>query len=191
MAQYTALFDACVLYPMGLRDLLMELALTDTFRARWTDEILDEWVDAIHERRPDIPKQNLSKQCALMNDHVRDALIENYQGLIPTLSLPDPKDRHVLAAAIRGRADAIVTFNLKDFPKTTLGQYGIEAQHPDEFLIHLYDLYPAHVVTALKRVRKRLKNPPYSVAEHMEALQRYGLVKFVATLQPDIQLLEF
>ncbi|MCB0307755.1 MAG: PIN domain-containing protein, partial [Bdellovibrionales bacterium] len=114
MAQYTALFDACVLYPMGLRDLLMELALTDTFRARWTNEILDEWVDAIHERRPDIPKQNLSKQRALMNDHVRDALIENYQDLIPTLSLPDPKDRHVLAAAIRGRADAIVTFNLKD-----------------------------------------------------------------------------
>jgi len=189
LAKYAVLFDACVLYSMGLRDLLMELAITDTFRARWTDDILDEWVESILKKRPDISKQGLKKQRLLMNTHVRDALITSYKSIIPSLKLPDLDDRHVLAAAIRGRVDAIVTFNLKDFPSSALVAYDVEIQHPDDFLVNLYDMYPAQVLTGMKRVRKRLKNPPYSVEEHLRAFQSAGLIKFVAALQANIQLL--
>jgi len=73
----------------------------------------------------------------LMDQHATDALVTGYEELIDGLHLPDPDDRHVLAAAIRGRADVIVTCNLKDFPAGALKSYGIEAQHPDEFLLNL------------------------------------------------------
>jgi predicted nucleic acid-binding protein len=88
-----------------------------------------------------------------MNSHVRDCLVIGYQSLIPSLTLPDINDRHVLAAAIRAGADVIVTYNLKDFPVTSLEQYGIEAQHPDEFITHLIDLAPPVICEAAKRQR--------------------------------------
>ena len=125
---FTALYDACVLYPAPLRDLLMHLALTDLFRAKWTDAIHEEWMRAVLETRPDLTREKLERTRNLMNAHVRDCLVTGYEGLIPGLPLPDPDDRHVLAAAIRGRADVIVTFNLKDFPATTLAPLGIETQ---------------------------------------------------------------
>lgn len=128
---YTALLDACVLYPAALRDLLMRLAVTDLYRAKWTSDIHDEWMRNLAARRPDIPRERIGRIRELMDSHVRDSIVENYAPLIAGLALPDPKDCHVLAAAIKGRADVIVTFNLKDFPDEALAPYGIEAQHPD------------------------------------------------------------
>ena len=130
MAHFTALYDACVLYPAPLRDLLMHLALTDLFRAKWTNAIHDEWMRNVLTNRSDLTAAQLGRTRDLMNAHVRDALVENYEPLIPALTLPDADDRHVLAAAIRGRADVIVTFNLSDFPKAALDPYGIAAQRP-------------------------------------------------------------
>jgi hypothetical protein len=104
---FTALYDACVLYPAPIRDVLMHLALTDLYRARWTNDIHEEWIRSVLKNRPDLSRERLLRARDLMNSHVRDALIHDYEDLIPALSLPDPNDRHVLAAAIKGRVDVI------------------------------------------------------------------------------------
>src|SRR5579863_4356667 len=114
----------------------MHLALTDLYRAKWTNEIHDEWIRNVLINRADLNRAQLERTRELMNSNVRDCLVEEYETLIPALSLPDPNDRHVLAAAIRSSASVIVTFNLKDFPEKIIKKYGIEAQHPDIFLNH-------------------------------------------------------
>jgi len=104
--------DACVLYPAPLRDLFMQLALADLFQARWTDAIHDEWTRNVAANRPDSSPAGLARCRKLMDEHVPDCLVTGYEALIPTLTLPDVDDRHVLAAAIHGGAGLIVTFNL-------------------------------------------------------------------------------
>ena len=183
MATFTAVYDACVLYPAPLRDFLMELALTDLFKARWTDDIHDEWMRNVLKNRPDLTLEKLTITKNLMNANVRDCLVRNYAAIIPGLQLPDPKDRHVLAAAIRCNADVIVTFNLKDFPEDYLAQYGVEAQHPDEFILHLLDLQPAVICQAAEQVRSRLKNPPNTPDEYLETLLRQGLPQSTTTMR--------
>jgi hypothetical protein len=180
---FTALFDACVLYPAPLRDFLMNLAITDLFRAKWTDEIHDEWIRNVLINRPELTRERLQRTRELMDRHVRDCLVVGYQDLIPSLTLPDMNDRHVLAAAIRSGVDVIVTYNLKDFPAAILGLYGIEAQHPDEFITHLIDLAPSVICEAVKRQRMSLKNPPLSVDELLLAYERQGLSQTVAELR--------
>src|SRR6185437_17071957 len=101
----------------------------------------------------------------------------------PSLSLPDPNDRHVLAAAIRGRVDVIVTYNTKDFPADAVAPYGIEIKHPDEFLAHVLDLAPGTVLAALQRLRKSLKNPPVPVDQYLTRLEQLELASFVAKLK--------
>ncbi len=91
---FTVVFDACVLYPAPLRDLLVQLALRDIFSARWTDAIHDEWISNLLESRPDLSREALERTRSLMNSHVRDSLVTGYEGLIPGLLLPDENDRH-------------------------------------------------------------------------------------------------
>lgn len=189
MANFTAIYDACVLYPAPLRDLLMHLALIDLFRAKWTDAIHDEWIRNVLEDRPDLTREQLERTRALMNIHVRDCLVTNYEDLIPSLTLPDPDDRHILAAAIRGRADVIVTFNLADFPPDALARYGIEAQHPDDFIVRLLDLAPGPVCVAIKRQRENLRNPPKSADELLATFESQGLPQTAARLREFIDLL--
>jgi predicted nucleic acid-binding protein len=186
---FTALFDACVLYPVFLRDLLMHLALADLFRAKWTDDIHDEWIRNVLKNRSDLTLERLQRTRDLMNRNVRDCLVFDYQDLIPSLTLPDANDRHVLAAAICAGADVIVTYNLSDFSATTLEQYGIEAQHPDEFIIHLIDLAPSTVCQAIKQVRANLRNPPYTVEELLAVYEKRELARTVAALRPYDELL--
>ncbi|MGB8702267.1 MAG: PIN domain-containing protein, partial [Thermosynechococcaceae cyanobacterium] len=175
VSNVTALYDACVLYPAPLRDLLMQLALSDLYRARWTDQIHDEWIRNVLKTRPDLSLEQLNRTKDLMNSHVRDCLVTGYAYLIPTLQLPDPDDRHVLAAAIAGGADTIVTFNLKDFPQNILDEYGIIVQHPDEFISDLIDWQSQVVMVAAETCRKRLKNPPKSVDEYINILLKQDL----------------
>ena len=117
-----------------------------------------------------------------LNRNVRECLVTGHEGLIPSLTLPDPNDRHVLAAAIRCQADAIVTFNLRDFPATALEPYEIEAIHPDDFLSNELDTHQATVCAVVKAVRSRLKAPPRSVAEYLTTLEAQGLAQTVARL---------
>lgn len=187
MANFIALYDACVLYPAPLRDLLMHLALTDLYRAKWTDRIHDEWIQSLLKVRKDLKLSQLERTRKFMNMHVRDCLVEGYEKLIPSLTLPDPNDRHVLAAAIRASASIIVTYNLKDFPKPALKEFGIEAQHPDKFITHLIDLSPYLVFGAVKRHRQSLKLIPKNQKEYLETLMQQSLNETVMVLNKYIE----
>src|SRR5689334_12799646 len=107
---FAVVYDACVLYPAPLRDLLMHLALTDMFRAHWSEDIHTEWIRTAIKLRPDIAPEKFERVRQLMDEHVRDCLVTGYHKLIPSITLPDPDDRHVVAAAIRSGAQVIVTF---------------------------------------------------------------------------------
>lgn len=185
----TAVYDANILYPAPLRDLFIRLAQAGLVRARWTEAIHDEWVRNVLKDKAATSAERLARTRTLMNDAVRDCLIEGYEDLIDSLALPDPDDRHVLAAAIRAGAEVIVTFNLKDFPADTLTKYDIEAQHPDDFLVSLFDVAPGPVCGAVKRQREGLRNPPKTVEEILATLQSQGLVKTVSRLRPFADLL--
>ena len=189
MANFTALYDACVLYPAPLRDFLLRLAMTELFRARWTDHIHDEWIGSVLGDRQDIMAEQLERTRQLMNQAVPDCLVTGYEELIDGLALPDPDDRHVLAAAIRCQAGVIVTYNFNDFPADVIGRYGIEAQHPDEFIVHLLDLDPGAVCSAARLQRQALKNPPKSPKEFLDTLLRQGLAGTVTQLEDMIELL--
>jgi len=180
----TALLDASVLYPAPLRDLLMELAVSDLYRAKWSDAVHEEWIRAVLQNRPDLTRAQLERTRDLMNAHVRDALVTDFEQLIDVLDLPDPNDRHVLAAAIKCRADLIVTINLKDFPAEKLDRWGIEAQHPDEFLTDQFYLSQPAFLQAVRTVRLRLKNPPKSVQDYLDILRTQGLLATVKTIEP-------
>lgn len=183
LATFTVVYDACVLYPAPLRDLLMQLALTDLFRAKWSNAIHEEWIRGVLRNRSDLKREQLEKTKTLMNAHVRDSLVEDFDNLIPMIQLPDPNDRHVVAAAIKARSDVIVTYNLKHFPIATLLDYGMEAQHPDEFIIHLIDLSPGVVCSAVNIHRKRLRNPPKTVEDYLDTLEQQELPRTVAYLR--------
>lgn len=107
----------------------------------------------------DIPREQVERIRDLMNSHVRDCLVTGYEPLIGGLTLPDPDDRHVLAAAILSGTDTIVTFNLKDFPEDALKPYGIDAQHPDEFLNCQLDFAPNVVCAAGQEAPRQPKEP--------------------------------
>ena len=172
---FTVLLDANVLYPAALRDFLLTLATTGLYRARWTDEIHDEWIRHLIQKRPELAP-SLARTRELMNRAVPDSLVTGYGPLIEGIKLPDPDDRHVLAAAIRCSAQIIVTQNLKDFPASILMQYGVEAMHPDEFLDCQFGLRPELVIKAAKVQRARLINPPQSSQEFLGRLAAQGLV---------------
>lgn len=183
MSQLIVLYDACVLYPMPLCDLLLQLALTGTFQARWSDAIHEEWIRAVKKNRPEISDSMIARKRRAMDAAVKDALVTNYEPIIPNLELPDPDDCHVLAAAIAGHAHVIVTYNLKDFPRDILAPWGIQAQHPDQFIVNLLELYPSAVCRAIKIVRTRLKNPPMTLNDYLANLESLSLTETAATLR--------
>lgn len=174
---FTAVYDACVLYPAPLRDFLMWLGLSGRFRARWSAQIHEEWKRSLLKNRPDLTREQLDRTSALMDQAIPGCLVTGYESLVPSLTLPDQDDRHILATAICCNAAVIVTFNEKDFPSEALKPYGIEAQHPDVFIENLFDLDPAAVVAAAQRQRAQLKNPSVTVERYLELLLRQGLVQ--------------
>lgn len=181
-SKFTVLYDACVLYPAPLRDLLMRLALTDLFRAKWSNMIHEEWIHNALKNRPDLNRENLERTRDLMNQNVRDCLVNNFEHLIPAIDIPDQNDRHIVAAAIKSGTDAIITFNLKDFPNTLLEKYNIYAEHPDDFISNLLELNPPVVCSAIAKQRASLKNPPYSADDLLKVLLKQGLTQTVEIL---------
>ena len=182
MSKFTVVYDACVLYPAPLRDTLMWLAITDLFKAQWTDKIHEEWIEALL-RKGKHTREKLEQVRDLIDMHVRDAKVTGYENLIENLTLPDPDDRHVLAAAIRCNADAIITSNLKDFPEQTLSSYGIDVIHPDDFIYYQIDMAPTSCCKAIKQQRMALKNPEKSVDEFLNILQKQQLPQTVSKLK--------
>lgn len=170
-----ALLDACVLYPAQLRDLLLSLAAADLFRPKWSNLIHDEWINNLLANRQDLTRIQLEKTRDKMNQAFIDALVLGFEQIIPILNLPDPDDRHVLAAAIQSRTDLIVTSNVKDFPPTTLRTYGIGVVPPDVFADYLFDLDEDEALAAVAKMRGRLRAPPMSSAEFIDSIERAGL----------------
>lgn len=183
------IFDACVLYPAPIRDLLMRLALADLFRAKWSKDIHREWMENVLKNRPDLKREQLERTKMLMDSFVRDALVEGYEKLIPALMLPDENDCHVLAAAIRSAASKIVTYNIKDFPMEVTKEYGIEAQHPDDFLSQILELSPGIFCGVVQNLRKGLKYPPVDTNSYLDMLEKLSLPLTVSRLKEFIMFI--
>jgi len=180
---FIAILDACVLYPAPVRDLLLSFADNGLYKPKWSEDIQEEWSRNLLLNRQDLNKELLQLTIEAMNNAFPDSNVEKYDSLIPDIMLPDPNDRHVVAAAIRSKADVIVTYNLKDFPKSIENEYDIEIQHPDEFLCNVYDLHPEKAKEAFAKMVKRLKNPPKSASEVLETLSRSDLKRIIEKLK--------
>lgn len=180
---FVVIYDACVLFPAPLRDLLIRVARTGVVQAHWSDRIIEECFRAVLRERTDLVPENLARTKDLMNRALPDANVTGHEPLIDSFTLPDPDDRHVLAAAVRIGAQAIVTFNLDDFPATALEPLGLEAKHPDDFMVEALDLAPGAIAAALNEQAATLRNPPKTVSELLDTLQRQGLPLAVARLR--------
>jgi len=183
-----AIYDSCVLYPAALRDLLVRVAAAGVVRARWSERILDECFRNILQQRPDLKPEALARTRQLMTEAVPDCLVTGFEGLIEGLVLPDSNDRHVLAAAVRAGASMIVTSNLKHFPAESLAPHGIEAVHPDEFLLLAIDRAAKTVGTVLMEQAAALRNPPRTVVQVLDTLHAQGVARAAAKLRELLNL---
>lgn len=153
-----ALYDANVLYPSTLRDVLIRVGLAQLVRPKWSEQILDETFRNLRTNRPDLGVEQLRRTRDLMNRALRDVLVSGHEPLIDTLDLPDLDDRHVLAAAIAGEARVIVTKNLRDFPASVLSVHGLIAEHPDDFLAELAQDHPSVMGAVVDAIARTWKN---------------------------------
>lgn len=182
MASFSALYDADVLASIRLTDISIRLASTGLFRLLWSSTIHDEWSRAVARSHPHISPAQIARRREQMDRAMPQAKVMGYEHLVSSLTLPDIDDRHVLAAAIVGRADVIVTFNQRDFPDAVLVGYGLEAQHPDVFLNHQRTLDETRFLAVVKESRAALTNPPISADEYIDGLRRQGLQTVAAEL---------
>ncbi|MBO6808830.1 PIN domain-containing protein [Thalassospira sp.] len=171
---FTALLDACVLADAFKRNLLLSLARAELFRPRWSPQILDETERAILK----ITKGEAdgTKQRAAIERAFRDACVTGYDAPISAVSLPDPDDRHVLAAAIHTNAQVLVTDNLKDFPPSELAKFGVELKSPDEFIADTITLHEQTAFGALKAMRVRYQNPALTTDKIIQFAESRGLM---------------
>ena len=189
-ARYTALLDACVLYPVAMTDALLSLATAGFFAAKWTTRIEDEWIRSLETQRSDLVGK-LGKRRDSMRDAIPDWEVPEgaWSLLVKGICLPDPDDAHVLAAAIAGHADCIVTSNVTDFPSAVLHEYGIEVIDPDTFIINQWDLDPVNAIAAFKRMRARRKKPQSSPEDFADALEIVGLPTTAERLRQAAELI--
>ena len=164
----TALLDACALVPIRLATTLLWLAEAGLFEVLWSDAILDE----VERNLPKVgvSRERAARRVGMMREAFgAAALVDDFEHLVPDMAC-DAKDRHVLVAAVRGGADILVTFNLKDFPAESTVRYGIEAVHPDLFLVRLLAERPNDVIAALERESAALRNPTRTVGQFLASL---------------------
>jgi hypothetical protein len=181
---FVVVYDANVLYPSTLRDVLIHVALSGLVQAKRTDEILDEAFRNLQANRPDLKPAQLLRTRELLSSAVRDCMITGYNGLIDAVdSSVDAGDRHVVAAAIQARAQIIVTFNLKHFPTDALAAWDIEAKHPDDFLLDQFHLDAIAVHQAVQAVSDSWRNPPGTADDVLDSLERAGLIQTAAVLR--------
>lgn len=172
MSSLVAVLDACVLFPPSLRDILLRAAYADLYRVQLTDDILDE-VERNLIKNAHLSKYKAQKHMEVIREEFPDAFVTHHRPLIEVMP-NNEKDRHVLAAAIAGRAQIIVTQNLKDFPQDALEPFEVEAQSPDDFLIMLFDNYPDEMITIIKEQAKDLRNPPMTTVEVLNSLSLHA-----------------
>jgi len=178
-----AVLDACVLYPPAVRDIFMWLAVEMVYRPRWTDAINDEWMRSVLADRPDLSREQLKRTRQLMDEIDPESLVTGYEKRIASLVLPDPDDRHVLAAGITAGASVIVTYNLCDFPEAALAPYCMRAIHPDQFLVSLLEQHTEAYLVALRKHRASLRQPPKTAEDYRETLRCNGLASLASHLE--------
>jgi predicted nucleic acid-binding protein len=170
---FICVLDTNVIYPIEIRDLLFWLAYYDLYTPKWSDHIFDEWKAVMI--RKGVSDEEADKRVNKANQAFPDALVTNYSGLIKTLELPDMKDCHVLAAAIKTNANVIVTNNIKDFPEEYLASFGLSAKTADDFLTDIIDLNPERAVAAFKEMVLNRKDPDQDEFEVLTILRKHGL----------------
>ena len=180
--RFVVILDANVLYPFRVRDVLLRFYHAGLFRGRWSEKILQEWTSNLLAAKPEL-RDSINSQLEAMRRAFPEALVTGYEPIIAGLQLPDPNDRHVLAAAIRCGAQHIVTQNLSDFPNEVLEEFSIEAIDADEFLSRTFELYNTEAVEALKAMRHSYKKPPYTPSEFVLELTAKGLPKLASQLR--------
>jgi predicted nucleic acid-binding protein len=189
--RYTAVLDACVLYPVTIANILMELAWQGIYTAKWTKDIDREWVQSLKRDRKDLTEERINYRLEQMHKAIPDWEIprSKYEKLIPALKLPDSNDRHVLAAAIAGHADCIVTKNVRDFPFQLVEENGVEILHPDDFILLQLTLEPIRSLTVVKHLRARNKNPKLTANQFVDTLEKVELVRTAEHLRLAIELI--
>lgn len=185
---FVILLDANVMYPFRTRDVLLTFAQQGLFRARFTEQIIDEWTRSLIRNKPDL-EESVMEQAAAVREVFQECFVTGYEPLIEGLELPDPDDRHVLAAAIKCSAQIIVTENLKDFPPEALEEHGIEVLGVDDALVNTFDLFPIEGARALRTVRQRYNNPPFRPSEFLLDLTKSGMPKLAAMARSAIEYL--
>lgn len=164
MAGFKVLLDANVLYPPYLRDLLLHRAEQRFYEVRWTDQILQEVSRNIKKRQPEDVHDKVDRMTARLNEAFEEASITGYEDLIPMMQ-NHPKDRHVLAAAVKDNVDMIVTNNVRDFPREACDKYEIEVVSPDEFLLCQWSLSdPDIFCMLLEELVDSYSRPSYSLS---------------------------
>lgn len=181
MSGFPVVLDACVLLPMATCDLLLRIADAKEYRPLWSQEILNE-VERNLQVSFNRTERQARKRVENMRKHFPDAEVLGYESLVPQM-LNHPKDRHVLAAAVRANANLIVTFNLKDFPQDALDPYDVEAVHPDNFLCDQFDLNPQKIKGIAQEVVEDMKNPQITHIDYLQGLRKVGLSDFAELLE--------
>ncbi|HEX6523199.1 MAG TPA: PIN domain-containing protein [Streptosporangiaceae bacterium] len=181
---FIVIYDANVLYPNTLRDLLIRIAQVPYLvQAKWTDRIIDEMLEALRKNFPDISDEKAERLRELMNAAVRDCLVSGYEPLIDGLDLPDPDDRHVLAAAIKADAQVIVTWNLKDFPEEKLAPWNMRARSPDKFVLDQIGIDRQAVWACVQQIVDSRTQRPVTTEDVLNQLARDALIRSVASLR--------
>lgn len=181
--KFTVVIDACVLYPAPIRDILLSMASEGLLKPKWSKTIQDEWTRNLLINRRDLNKEQLDATIQAMNTAFPDSTIEHFEELIPGLSLPDEDDRHVLACAIKCKADLITTFNLKHFPSKIIEKFDIQIQNPDELICNIIDLNEKIACKAFTKMVNRLKNPAKTKSEVAATLENCGLTQSAVRLE--------
>jgi len=172
---FPAFFDTNVLYGALLCDYVLELADRRLFRPLWSDDVLFELSKNLvkNGENPEL----VQKRVSTMERHFADACVEGYSDLIPTMT-NDEKGRHILAAAVRGGAEVLVTFNVKHFPLVALEPFDLEVVHPDDFLLDQLDLHNANALRALVDLAEGYGSPSMTIDDLLRALARAGVPRF-------------
>ena len=191
LSTFTAFVDSNVFYGARLRSLILFLAQTGLFRARWSDDVHREWIESLLKQRPDLSATDLARTRRQMNEAVLDSLVTGYENLIPSLKLPDQNDRHILAAAICARASVIVTFNEKDFPAEALDPYGIHTRNPDDFIMDVCGIEQAQCIDAIHQDIQHYTKPPLTLDEYIASLEKAGIPRTAAFLREVRIIFEF
>jgi predicted nucleic acid-binding protein len=172
-----AVFDACILYPFHIRNIIVQAAVDRLVDACWTDAIHEEWIRSLTANTPAIPIDRLQVTRRLMNDALPMAMVSDYEEHIPRVTLPDPNDGHVVAAAIAAKASLILTWNLRHFPESELKKFGLRMMTPDSFLCGLFDQVPDLVIGSLANARQNLTKIRVSGSDFIRILEGQKLVQ--------------